>query len=67
VKVIAEQEVDIRGRTIQMLARNTPPIILCDRIRLLSGSISIQMQEMPCESPYYVYNEKKVLERDSTS
>jgi hypothetical protein len=30
VKVIAEQEVDIKGGTIQMLARNTPPIIPCD-------------------------------------
>ncbi len=58
VKVIAEQEVDIKGGTIQMLARNTRLIILCDRIRLLSGSISSQMQEKPCESSYYLYNKK---------
>jgi hypothetical protein len=30
VKVIAEHEVDIKGRTIQILARNSLPLIPCD-------------------------------------
>jgi hypothetical protein len=30
VKVITAQEVDMKGRAIQVLARNTLPIILCD-------------------------------------
>ncbi len=30
VKVIAEHEVDMKGRTIQILARNSSPIIPCD-------------------------------------
>jgi len=30
MKVISEQEVDVKGRTIQILARNSPPIIPCD-------------------------------------
>src|SRR5579864_2865892 len=30
VKVIAEQEVDMKGRAMQILARNSPPIIPCD-------------------------------------
>jgi len=31
VKVLAEQEVDMKGKAIQVLARNTLPIIPCDR------------------------------------
>src|SRR6266568_2673576 len=30
VKVSSEQEVDMKGRAIQILARNSPPIIPCD-------------------------------------
>jgi len=30
VKVIAEREVQMKGRAIQILARNSPPIIPCD-------------------------------------
>jgi Plasmid pRiA4b ORF-3-like protein len=30
VKVIAEQEVDVKGKTIQVLARNSLPIVPCD-------------------------------------
>ena len=30
LKVIAEQEVEAKGKAIQVLARNTPPVILCE-------------------------------------
>jgi len=48
-----------------MLARKTTRIILCDGIRLLSGSLSIPMLEMSCESPHHLYNDPKELEKDS--
>ena len=31
LKVISEREVEAKGKAIQMLARNSPPVILCER------------------------------------
>jgi hypothetical protein len=31
LKVISEREVEAKGKAIQVLARNSPPVILCER------------------------------------
>ena len=53
-KAISEHEMDMKGRTIQILARNNPPIIPCDVCREPATTISTQCifedQRCPCDA-----------------
>lgn len=42
LKVVSEVETEIKGKTIQLLARNDPPLITCDNCRNIATQVCAQ-------------------------